>query len=670
MATTAEPEQSSEGIDYNAYNAALNPKVKIEDPKLKDALNGTTPGGKNTLLHLAAGVGNLQFVQQLLRLNPLFVKATNAQGNTALHLAAQGGFPLVVEHLLKHVENGVEVENELKETALFKACESGDSDTVRQLSKACSPSLWRRTVDERTCLYVAINRGDSVLADHILELSNAKDLIQEKYKQGDTILHIAVERNDVDIIRRLIRIEPQLCYSVNDKEETPLCVAVKLGHREAVQELIEGRPDAVEISARRGMNVLHFAAQVSQVRIVDYLNEKLGLLYLVNKGVEEPPKEKLLQSGENTDPAGETDPFSKISEGDESLQIAAKRPLQSGENTLPAEKKDTFSEISEGDTPLHIAARKKNFNMVKSLLRIRGINRFALNKEGLTALDIVKENTQYHESDKIISVLASYPSKRKPFLYSAPKVSAEKHEIAVKMVDKTYEDRRNTELVVAVLLATMSFTAAFTVPGGFVEGGEKGEGSPLLLGLDTFKLFLIFDCVAFFLSLFVVLMWQMSTPITTGDKVLFLCVTNLLVCATFAFTAYGFMLAVYAMLADRAHKLGWVVLGSCLFICSCANFTFFYMVAKFSVKKARFNYLNGLLPFLTDWVGEWVWKKLERWGLLDYVRRSISKWLAFFYWDCHEHMAKKDAVEEDTSQDEKEMATSNEGKAFSVIHNV
>ena len=128
----------------------------------------------------------------------------------------------------------------------------------------------------------------------------------------------------------------------------------------------------------------------------------------------------------------------------------------------------------------------------------------------------------------------------------------------------------------------------------------------------------------------------MSTPITTGDKVLFLCVTNLLVCATFAFTAYGFMLAVYAMLAEKAPKLGSVVLGSCLFICICANLTFFFIVAKFMVTKARFNYLNGLFPSVTDRVGERVWKELEKWRLLDGMRNCKSECKDIFLnCNCH-----------------------------------
>ncbi|GLJ34615.1 hypothetical protein SUGI_0696220 [Cryptomeria japonica] len=488
----------SVGIHPGAYKAAMECGKQIgtvfsDSSELETALNSVTPGGGNTLLHLAASVRNIECIRELLKCKPLLVSQTNSQGNTALHLAAQRGFSDVVELILKENESGVDAANDLGETALFKACESGDSKTVEQLLKALWASLYKRTKDNRTCLNVAINRGDSDVVKHILQSyrEDSAEIISETYNHGDTALHVAVGRNYLHIITQLIEFEPQLCYCLNDNHETPLLMAAKLGHLEAVKELIKWRPDAVEIPNSYGMNALHLAAQVSQLRIVDYLNETVFLLDLVNKGLEEPPEEK---------------------------------PMQSEENAVPAKKKDPFSKISKGDTPLHIAARNKCFHMVDSLLRIPGINKAAVNKEGLTALDIAREITEYHESHKIIAMLSSYPSKCRPFLYSAPKVTAEKQKAAIKLLDETFDARRNTELVVAVLLATMSFTAAFTVPGGFQTEREKVKtekmlGSPVLIGFESFKVFLIFDCLAFFLSLFALLVWQMSTPLTTENKV-------------------------------------------------------------------------------------------------------------------------------------------------------
>ncbi|XP_059067937.1 ankyrin repeat-containing protein At5g02620-like [Cryptomeria japonica] len=352
--------QPSEGIDRDAYIAAVHPGTEIEFSEHKDALKSTTFGGANNLLHLAASVGNLQVVQQLLKLNPPLVKETNARGITALHLAAQGGFSDVVKALLQQPQSGVDVRNKLNETALFKAYESDDLATVKALFDACPSSLRQKTSEERTCLYVAITRGDSDhslfqdLVGRILKLPYAKDLIHEKYKDGDTALHIAVGRNDVHIIKRLLEIEPQLCYYVNNNKESPLCIAAKLGHLEALKVLIKTRPDAIEIPNSCGMNVLHLAAQVRQVRIVDYLRETVALSELVNRGLDKPPKKKPLQSGKRKNPAGKKYQFSKITKGDTPLH------------------RYQFSKITKGDTPLHIAARKKHFNMVKSLLGIRG----------------------------------------------------------------------------------------------------------------------------------------------------------------------------------------------------------------------------------------------------------------------------------------------------------
>ncbi|GLJ34650.1 hypothetical protein SUGI_0696940 [Cryptomeria japonica] len=74
---------------------------------------------------------------------PLLVKATNAQGNTALHLAGQGGFSNVVKALLQSKENGVDVRNELNETALFKAYERGNLATV-DVRRAYWKGRWTR----------------------------------------------------------------------------------------------------------------------------------------------------------------------------------------------------------------------------------------------------------------------------------------------------------------------------------------------------------------------------------------------------------------------------------------------------------------------------------------------------------------------------------------------
>lgn len=57
-----------------------------------------------------------------------------------------------------------------------------------------------------------------------------------------------------------------------------------------------------------------------------------------------------------------------------------------------------------------------------------------------------------------------------------------------------------TNMLVATLIATVSFTAAFTVPGGYNQNGSVHEGLAVLRKTSAFHVFLIANTLAFALS--------------------------------------------------------------------------------------------------------------------------------------------------------------------------
>ena len=68
-------------------------------------------------------------------------------------------------------------------------------------------------------------------------------------------------------------------------------------------------------------------------------------------------------------------------------------------------------------------------------------------------------------------------------------------------------DVRNTLIVVAALLSTITFTAGFTLPGGF----DQNTGEAMLTKKAAFLVFLISDTLALCLSILVLvcLIWSM-----------------------------------------------------------------------------------------------------------------------------------------------------------------
>ncbi|GLJ51106.1 hypothetical protein SUGI_1087860 [Cryptomeria japonica] len=147
----------------------------------------------------------------------------------------------------------------------------------------------------------------------------------------------------------------------------------------------------------------------------------------------------------------------------------------------------------------------------------------------------------------------------------------------------------------------MTFTAVFTVLGGsYQDSDDPKRETPILMGSITFKLFIVFDCIAFFLSLFVCIMWQMASELTTEDKMLFITVSGLLSCLSFGFKSYNFIAAVYSILERKDSTLAWVISGILLFIALCGTMAFVHHLVMFAVGQARLHLLCGVPRRLDD----------------------------------------------------------------------
>ena len=93
-------------------------------------------------------------------------------------------------------------------------------------------------------------------------------------------------------------------------------------------------------------------------------------------------------------------------------------------------------------------------------------------------------------------------------------VSERKEEISDKSmsVSKRVRSAGETNLLVATIIATVTFTAAFTVPGGYESGGDN-QGLAVLSKEAAFKVFVIANALAFGFSTASMLVYTYSANI-------------------------------------------------------------------------------------------------------------------------------------------------------------
>lgn len=70
----------------------------------------------------------------------------------------------------------------------------------------------------------------------------------------------------------------------------------------------------------------------------------------------------------------------------------------------------------------------------------------------------------------------------------------------VKIVGEYVKERKDSHLVIAVLIATVTFTAGITMPGGYINEKGPDQGAAVLTRDKIFQAFVVFNSVAMLLS--------------------------------------------------------------------------------------------------------------------------------------------------------------------------
>ncbi|GAB2210329.1 hypothetical protein Droror1_Dr00015593 [Drosera rotundifolia] len=489
----ATPNPMPKGIGL--YLAAASPEntgtaaTTFGEISIDDILSYKTPAG-NTLLHVASLKGNLNIVQAILsRLSrdEHSITTTNSEGDTALHLAARSGKEAVVNELLHWREYNLGLSratNSRGNTAAHEALIGGHNQTVQEL---VTYDPWVSMIlnnEDKSVLYVAVEAGKLQLVKDMLEKAEPSEL-----RQGKPLLYPAIVMKRPEMMDAILEKDKELICWRDGQGMTALHYAASVGYDDGVDYLIKKDSSCALERDNQGLFPVHHAARNGHTEI---LNKLLAMERNLDA------EELLSLNGRNV--------FHEAAHRGKHDVIKLIFNTPSLEGLINQQDKG-------GNTPLHLATKSCKPKIVSMMTWDARVKLEIVNKNGLTAFDVAEDMINEHPN-KFQTQLTLYA------LVSAGGTKAHRDEIPVAprsgstsnrgsyqgqeqddrgdAENRTgLKDRANTLLLVATLIATVTFAAGFTVPGGY----NSNSGRALLLYKKMFSVFIFCNSVALYCSI-------------------------------------------------------------------------------------------------------------------------------------------------------------------------
>ncbi|WOK96508.1 ankyrin repeat-containing protein [Canna indica] len=477
------------------------------------------------------------------------------------------------------------------DTELHLAARAGNAVHVQKILSECSEIqlkdlIYKQNQDGETALYVAAEKGHVEVVREILKVSDVQSAAIKAQNSYDAF-HVAAKQGHLEVLKDLLQSFPALAMTTNSLNATALDTAANQGHVDIVNLLLETDASLAKIARNNGKTVLHSAARMGHVEVVKAILDKDPSI------------------GLRTDKKGQT-----------AFHMAVKG--QNVEMVLALLKPDTSiinMEDSKGNKPLHIATRKGNPKIIQTLLLVEGIDINAVNKAGETALGIA-EKFANEEIASILREFGAVVAKEPANTLTAAKqlkqtVSDIKHnvqsqlkqtrqtEMKVQKIKKRLQKLHigglnnaiNSNTVVAVLIATVAFAAIFQLPGQFVTDPtlDYTLGQAFIAKNAAFIIFLVFDSLALFISLAVVVVQTSLIVVEQKAKKRMVFVMNKLMWLACLFISVAFISLTYVVVGRHEWWLAWATMGigTTIMLTTLGSMCYFVIVHRIEEKNLR-----------------------------------------------------------------------------------
>lgn len=369
---------------------------------------------------------------------------------------------------------------QILEKKLYDATLKGDVETLEALMREDELVLARVSVT--SCL----NQTPLHLAAMLGHFDFAKSLLRHNPNfatwldsQDRSPLHFASANGYVNIVKLLLQEDPSACLVRDEDGRTPLHLAIMNGQYESMNKLLEAKPEVSCYTLDHGETILHSCVVYNRVK---------PLILLMESNMKD-------------------EDFTNVKDG-------------------------------SGSTILHTAIALKRTHHVKYLLTRSEMRVNEVNGNGLTALDITEEMPKDVKTIEIKELLISYGALR-----AKDEFGNTTHQLATEVtsnartskeprcnkrakllkkvkkwsvIKKKGQNKGDSLLVAATVIAAMAYQAAVSPPGGVIGmdanetkisvGHNIEPGTSILAHYDPHmsKFFWIFNTISFIASLSII----------------------------------------------------------------------------------------------------------------------------------------------------------------------
>uniref|UniRef100_A0A5B6YTQ0 Putative ankyrin-1-like n=1 Tax=Davidia involucrata TaxID=16924 RepID=A0A5B6YTQ0_DAVIN len=364
-------------------------------------------------------------------------------------------------------------------------------------------------------------------------------LVKEADINGWTPLHYAARFCYSLMVRELLLLDKSVAYLVadNDDKKTALHIAASRGFIGVMKNLLTECPDCWEMLNDRGQNILHIAIESEEKNVIEYILGNPWHINLINQ---------------------------KDADGNTPMHLFA----ASNNSYIPALNLDRVhikAFNKENLTPFDVAT-ETDIRLRKEWPFLQPIQNFFLGRSKVTTSSI-KKNLKDAGGDygwrNVIS--KDNADKRKG--------RAQKKE----EIEKDIRKIADTHLIVATLIATVTFAAGFTMPGGYSDRNGSNQGMAILTEKATFWAFVITNTIAMISSSCAVFLHFVASGYVDKNKVV----------NRFGYAIYLIIIAMVAMVLAFITGM-YVVLAhsSILAITTCTIGCLYFLLLFFVLHKA------------------------------------------------------------------------------------